>query len=89
MEERTQSTETKIRRDVPLEDLHGFCSGMAEVADDIIGESGGILLPRGTPLSSLASSIDKIFGNVTPEKIDIGMKRLRSHDVLNPARVPL
>ena len=47
MEERTQGTETKIRRDIPLEELSNFCSGVAEVADDIIGESGGILLPRG------------------------------------------
>ena len=60
MEERTQGTETKIRRDIPLEELSNFCSGVAEVADDIIGESGGILLPRGTPLSSLASSIDRV-----------------------------
>lgn len=60
MEERTQNTETKIRRDIPLGDLSNFCSGVAEVADDIIGESGGILLPRGTPLSSLASSIDRV-----------------------------
>ena len=40
--------------------MSNFCSGVAEVADDIIGESGGILLPRGTPLSSLASSIDRV-----------------------------
>ena len=47
MEERTQGTETKIRRDIPLEELSNFCSGVAEVADDIIGESGGI--PGGAP----------------------------------------
>ena len=52
MGERENSVGTKIRRDIPLADLHSFCSGVAEVADDIIGESGGILIPRGTPLST-------------------------------------
>ena len=60
MEERLKSADQRIRRDVPLEDLHSFCSGVAEVADDILSESGSILIPRGTSLSSLASSIDKI-----------------------------
>ncbi len=56
----THNAETKIRREVPLEELPNFCSGVGEVADDIIGESGGILIPRGTRLSSLEASIDKV-----------------------------
>lgn len=56
----THNAETKIRREVLLEELPNFCAGVGEVADDIIGESGGILIPRGTRLSSLEASIDKV-----------------------------
>ena len=65
------NTETKIRRDIPLGDLSNFCSGVAEVADDIIGESGEILLPRRTPLSSLAASIDKIEAKLRRSNIHV------------------
>ena len=39
MGERENSVGTKIRRDIPVEDLYSFCSGVAEVADDIIRKS--------------------------------------------------
>ena len=99
MEERTQSTEAKIRRDIPLADLHSFCSGVAEVADDIIGESGGILLPRGTPLSSLASSIDRVEAKLRRSNIHVipvvlpgnsDLKNLEDYlKVADPAIIPL
>ena len=99
MEERIQNTETKIRRDIPLGDLSNFCSGVAEVADDIIGESGGILLPRGTPLSSLASSIDRVEAKLRRSNIHVlpvvlpgnsDLKDLEDYlKVADPAVMPL
>ena len=99
MEERTQNVETKIRRNVSVEDLGNFCSGVAEVADDIIGESGGILLPRGTVLASLAPSIDKVEAKLKRSNVravpivlpgDAGMERLEDFlKTADPAILPL
>ena len=99
MGERENSVGTKIRRDIPLEDLHGFCSGVAEVADDIIGESGGILIPRGTPLSTLAPTMDRIEARLRRSNVslvpivlpgDAGMERLEDFlRVADPAILPL
>ena len=99
MGERENSVGTKIRRDIPLEDLHGFCSGVAEVADDIIGESGGILIPRGTLLSTLAPTMDRIEARLRRSNVslvpivlpgDAGMERLEDFlRVADPAILPL
>lgn len=99
MEERTPNVETKIRRSVPIEDLGNFCSGVAEVADDIIGESGGILLPRGTALASLAPSIDKVEAKLKRSNVrtvpivlpgEAGMEHLEDFlKVADPAILPL
>jgi len=99
MGERENSVGTKIRRDIPLADLHSFCSGVAEVADDIIGESGGILIPRGTPLSTLASTMDRVEARLRRSNVslvpivlpgDAGMERLEDFlKVADPAILPL
>lgn len=99
MEERTNSVETKIRRNIPLEELRNFCSGVAEVADDIIGDSGGILLPRGTLLSSLTASVDKVEAKLRRSNIqavpvvlpgEAGMEHLEEFlKGVDPAIVPL
>ena len=46
-----------ILKDVPVEELRLFISGKAVVANDIIGEAGSILLPRGMPLANMAASM--------------------------------
>lgn len=99
MGERENSVGTKIRRDIPVEDLYSFCSGVAEVADDIIGESGGILIPRGTLLSTLAPTMDRIEARLRRSNVslvpivfpgDAGVERLEDFlRVADPAILPL
>ena len=49
-----------VLREVPVDELGFFSSGKAVVANDIIGEAGSILLPRGLPLANVASSLANI-----------------------------
>ena len=46
-----------ISRRITLEELSEYTSTAARVADDVVAPNGAILLPRGTKLSSLASSL--------------------------------
>jgi len=50
----------KVSRRITLEELHEYISTPALVAEDIVATNGATLIPRGTKLSSLGSSVDAV-----------------------------
>ena len=65
-------------REVSVDELGQFCSGEAVVANDITGANGSILLPRGTPLANVASSLGTL-------QRQLGNANLRTVPLLLPS----
>jgi HD-GYP domain-containing protein (c-di-GMP phosphodiesterase class II) len=64
-EGKTERTSIRaISRRIKLEELREYITSPARVADDILAPNGAILLPRGTELSSLGSSLGALENNL-------------------------
>jgi HD-GYP domain-containing protein (c-di-GMP phosphodiesterase class II) len=54
-----------FRRRISLWELQDYTTSPATVAEDVLSESGVILLPRGTQVSSLAASVEDLERNLS------------------------
>lgn len=58
------ATERIIRRRISLGELREYAASPAQVAEDVLATNGVVLLPRGTGLASLMSSMDDLEKNL-------------------------